>query len=69
MIVVSICVSLLVEQDDKFWDKVGQAIGTFPRLGRNRIDTEDRTDDDDETTDGVDPTPESEILARILSHV
>jgi hypothetical protein len=52
--------------DDAFWDKVGQAVENLQNLGTIEISPKHKNDNG---ADEVSPTPNWEILARILSHV
>jgi hypothetical protein len=51
-------------QDDDFWDRVGQAVGNLQLVDRIDISSTHNCHDDEDS-----PTPDWEILARILSHV
>jgi hypothetical protein len=58
----------LVGQDDAFWDRVGQAVGNLQAVDRIDISSTRNCHDDDGDDEDA-PTPNWEILARILSHV
>jgi hypothetical protein len=57
----------LVGQDDAFWDRVGRAIGNLQAVDRIDISSTRNCHNDDADEDA--PTPDWDILARILSHV
>jgi hypothetical protein len=54
-------------ENDEFWDKVGQAIGNLQALKTVRISTHCDTGDYDAFAEP--PSPDWEILERILSHI
>jgi hypothetical protein len=60
-------IDLYSNAGEEFWDKVGQAIGNLQALKTLRISTHGYNEDDDDYEDL--PSPDWEILARILSHI